>query len=427
MIYSTGTITVSGNTITGTGTNFQAAGALIRTGCTLLTLSNPMQAFQITAINSATSLTVTPAASPALAAGTKYAILVTDSLSVDGLANNVAYSLDLFNKNMGGFADVMNGVGDVTITINGTGVTVPGQKSLAKKGANTDITSLGGLTTALSVPQGGTGANTAAGARTSLGISDEQLTSVNNKSGGTITGSVNIEGLALNLRATSAGGGWPFFITFMAGQGNNLAYTRLYQENSGDMTIATGMATGTNKYFQFNAAGNMNAPGTITCVSLTQTSDRDKKTDIEPISNPLDRVRKLDGMTYIMRDTGVPSAGVIAQDVLKVLPEAVGSVFEDNDEYADVPVKDKDGKPVLDDAGNVVTETQLIRRRDESRRSYTVEYSGVIALCVAALKELDQTVTALDKNQRNMAAFLQTMGFDHDTDYTEREPEPENQ
>lgn len=103
-------------------------------------------------------------------------------------------------------------------------------------------------------------------------------------------------------------------------------------------------------------------------------------------------------MTYIMRDTGVPSAGVSAQDVLKVLPEVVGSVFEDNDEYADAPVKDKDGKPVLDDAGNVVTATQLIRRRDESKRSYTVEYSGVIALCVAALKELDQAVIALEKN-----------------------------
>jgi hypothetical protein len=51
----------------------------------------------------------------------------------------------------------MNGTTDVTITINGVAVTVPGQKSLAKKGANSDITSLSGLTTALSISQGGTG------------------------------------------------------------------------------------------------------------------------------------------------------------------------------------------------------------------------------------------------------------------------------
>jgi len=42
---------------------------------------------------------------------------------------------------------------------------------LAARGANTDITSLGGLTTPLSGAQGGTGASTPAGARTNLGVS----------------------------------------------------------------------------------------------------------------------------------------------------------------------------------------------------------------------------------------------------------------
>ncbi|HGV5184740.1 TPA: hypothetical protein ACNHEK_004727, partial [Enterobacter hormaechei] len=64
---------------------------------------------------------------------------------------------------------VMNGTTDVTITINGVAVTVPGQKSLAKKGANNDITSLSGLTTALSISQGGTGAKNASDARANLG------------------------------------------------------------------------------------------------------------------------------------------------------------------------------------------------------------------------------------------------------------------
>ncbi len=41
--------------------------------------------------------------------------------------------------------------------------TVPGLANKAAKGANSDITSLSGLTTALSVPQGGTGANTLTG------------------------------------------------------------------------------------------------------------------------------------------------------------------------------------------------------------------------------------------------------------------------
>ncbi|MDA4825137.1 phage tail protein, partial [Enterobacter kobei] len=73
------------------------------------------------------------------------------------------------------FADVMNGTSDVTITINGVAVTVPGQRSLAKKGANSDITSLSGLTTALSVAQGGTGAKNAADARTNFGLGTAAL------------------------------------------------------------------------------------------------------------------------------------------------------------------------------------------------------------------------------------------------------------
>ncbi|HHA2290025.1 TPA: phage tail protein [Enterobacter ludwigii] len=170
MIYTTGTIALTGNTLTGTGTNFTAAGSLIRNGCTVIALTSPAQVFQITAIGSATSLTVTPAANPAVPSGTKYAILLSDSLSVDGLAQDIAETFTMYQRYMSGFADVMNGTTDVTITINGAAVTVPGQKSLAKKGANNDITSLSGLTTALSISQGGTAAKNAADARTNLGL-----------------------------------------------------------------------------------------------------------------------------------------------------------------------------------------------------------------------------------------------------------------
>ncbi|WP_319077348.1 tail fiber domain-containing protein [Enterobacter cloacae] len=185
MIYTTGTIGINGNTLTGTGTNFTAAGSLIRNGCTVIALTSPAQVFQITAIGSATSLTVTPAANPAIPAGTKYAILLSDSLSVDGLAQDIAETFTMYQRYMSGFADVMNGTSDVTITINGVAVTVPGQKSLAKKGANSDITSLSGLTTALSISQGGTGDNTAAGARTNLGLGSSAT-----KDAGTAAGNV---------------------------------------------------------------------------------------------------------------------------------------------------------------------------------------------------------------------------------------------
>ncbi|EMD6792895.1 phage tail protein [Enterobacter hormaechei] len=158
MIYTTGTIAISGNTLTGTGTNFTAAGSLIRNGCTVIAMTSPVQVFQITAIGSATSLNVTPAASPAIPAGTKYAILLSDSLSVDGLAQDIAETFTMYQRYMSGFADVMQSAGTVTITINGKVVTVPGMQSVVQKDSN-------GL---VPMTLGGTGASTAAGARKNL-------------------------------------------------------------------------------------------------------------------------------------------------------------------------------------------------------------------------------------------------------------------
>lgn len=93
MIYTTGTIAISGNTVTGTGTNFSAPLSLIRVGCTLIAIGNPVQIFTITEIKSGTELSVTPAANPAIPAGTKFSILLSDSISVDGLAQDVAETL----------------------------------------------------------------------------------------------------------------------------------------------------------------------------------------------------------------------------------------------------------------------------------------------------------------------------------------------
>ncbi|HBL8821617.1 TPA: phage tail protein [Enterobacter hormaechei] len=161
MLYNTGTIAINGNTATGTGTNWTAPASQIRVGQTLFVLSNPVQMFQITAINSATSLTVTPAASPALSSQ-KYGILVTDSLSVDGLAQSMSQLINEYDENIGAWETfaTTSANQNITVTINGARVTIPAIGKLVQKGSNG----------AVGVSDGGTGATNAADARTNLGL-----------------------------------------------------------------------------------------------------------------------------------------------------------------------------------------------------------------------------------------------------------------
>ncbi|ENY3728374.1 TPA: phage tail protein [Enterobacter cloacae] len=161
MLYNTGTIAINGNTATGTGTNWTAPASQVRAGQTIIVMSNPVQMFQISSVNSATSMTVTPAASPALS-GQKYGILVSDNISVDGLAQAMSQLIKEYDENIGAWETFATTSANqsITVTINGTLVTIPGIGKLAQKGSNG----------ALPIDQGGTGATTAESARSNLGF-----------------------------------------------------------------------------------------------------------------------------------------------------------------------------------------------------------------------------------------------------------------
>lgn len=174
MIYSTGTISINGNTATGSGTNWTAPASQVRAGQTIIVMSNPVQMFQISSVNSATSMTVTPAASPALS-GQKYGILVSDNISVDGLALAMSQLIKEYDENIGAWETfaTTSANQNITVTINGTSLSIPALGKLLQKGSNG----------ALPVNQGGTGATNAADARTNLGLGSSATRNAYSSSG----------------------------------------------------------------------------------------------------------------------------------------------------------------------------------------------------------------------------------------------------
>ncbi|MBM3081796.1 tail fiber domain-containing protein, partial [Enterobacter cloacae complex sp. P13RS] len=159
-----------------TGTNWTAPAGQVRAGQTIIVMSSPVQIFQISSVDSSTSMTVTPAAAPALS-GQKYGILVSDNISVDGLAQAMSQLIKEYDENIGAWETFATTSANqsITVTINGTPVTIPGIGKLAQKGSNG----------ALAVADGGTGATKAEDARTNLGLGDSATRSV-----GTVTGTV---------------------------------------------------------------------------------------------------------------------------------------------------------------------------------------------------------------------------------------------
>ena len=81
-----------------------------------------------------------------------------------------------------------------------------------------------------------------------------------------------------------------------------------------------------NNEFRFEADGDFHADGNVTAYSTTTASDKRLKDNIKKIDNALEKVEALNGVSFDWKKTGEKSAGVIAQEVQGVLPEAVKEV-----------------------------------------------------------------------------------------------------
>lgn len=115
--------------------------------------------------------------------------------------------------------------------------------------------------------------------------------------------------------------------------------------------------------FRFESDGDFHADGDVIAFSTT-VSDERLKTDIEKIENATDKVSQLNGYTFTYKDDGKKSAGVIAQEVEKVLPSAV-------------------------------SEKELPLKTDDGVAYKTVQYDQIIGLLIESIKELKQEINQL--------------------------------
>ena len=332
MLYNTGTIAIIGNTATGTGTNWTAPASQVRAGQTIIVMSNPVQIFQISSVDGSTSMTVTPAAAPALN-GQKYGILVSDIISVDGLAQAMSQLIKEYDENIGAWETFATTSANqsITVTINGASVTIPGIGKLAQKGTNG----------AIPMGQGGTGATTSEGALSNLGalplagasgLKARYRFDALGGSVGIIFDDTGLSGYgslfndwdkkALAFNCNFNGNGqfavhtihryvYPGVAAgcFYSGLTSDISYQIGHLSSSGNLTAS----------FSFNYGGSAFANNG----TWTSASDVRIKRDVNRIENPFEKMRKIRGATWYRKDSGEFGIGMIAQEIQEVFPDAV--------------------------------------------------------------------------------------------------------
>ena len=196
-------------------------------------------------------------------------IIYCDGAGAGAAVGDFTANLAMSSVNITGGS--ISGITDLAVADGGTGASTAGgarsNLGAAASGANTDITSLGGLTTDIAVADGGTGASDAATARTNLGVaigSDVQAYDADNavtdaaqtftvSQRGTITTDNDLSldlSATNNFKSTPTGTGTLTFTNHTAGQSGNILLDNsgghaisLAATTKGDANLATTIST----------------------------------------------------------------------------------------------------------------------------------------------------------------------------------------
>jgi hypothetical protein len=132
---------------------------------------------------------------------------------------------------------------------------------------------------------------------------------------------------------------------------NTTSITSLYPVMVDAVGVAATAWTSSTKLY-FNSS-----TGDVTAVDFISTSDLNLKTNIKNIKKSVDKLSKLNGVSFNWKENNISSIGVIAQEVEKVFPELVSTL---ND-------------------------------------TKTVKYNGLIGVLIEAVKELNSEIKTIQK------------------------------
>ncbi|EBO0940504.1 tail fiber domain-containing protein [Salmonella enterica] len=375
---SAGTLTLTNDTdaVTGSGTAFTAelaAGDFI-----VVTVGGVPYTLPVKTVNNNTSLTLVSVYTGPTQSGAAWSAVPRVALNMvtAALVAQSAEALRGLNYDKQNWQQFFTADGDVTITLPDTSQTTgPSAKKLinsvsdkAKKGNNSDITSLTGLTTPLSVAQGGTGGATPADAANNIGLGQKSrpfFSQLNiSTTGYAILGVQNTSRAATDVGAR------------VSIEASPLANSRgsIIQKN--------------NKNTPENQIESI-LPSTSGVLAVQGTSGREYKKDIED-ADTCEAMRRIMGLrmvNFVYKDDELARVrfGIIAEEAEDVAPQYV--------KHNQFPVP---GSQVYNEEGQLVNQ-QYADRPSIDNNPIVMDLLGCIQNLQAQITELKLTIAALQK------------------------------
>jgi hypothetical protein len=330
------------------------------------------------------ALTGTPTA-PTAAADTNTTQVATTAYvqtELTALVGGAPGALDTLNE----LAEAINDDSSYASTITTSLATKTAKTSNQSLGSAANVMTISGNTITLARGDSTTDTVTVPDTNTTYSVGDGGLTQINftsadnTKLDGIATSATNVTN---NNQLTNGAGYITSYTntTYSAGAGLDISGTTFSIEpdlrdgithiglDGGDFIEFTNNAA--QKFYvngseemRLEADGDLHADGDVIAYSTT-ISDERLKTGIMPITNALAKVNQLNGCTFTYKVDGRKSAGLIAQDVEKVLPTAV-------------------------------SEKELPLKRDDGEKYKVLQYDQTIGLLVEAIKELSDKIEKLE-------------------------------